>query len=38
MTNKNGEIQYEAVLDGFDILCPFRHEKDFLVCRDQYWA
>lgn len=36
--NKKGEIQSEEVLDGFDSLCPFRHEKDFLVCQDQHWA
>lgn len=34
--NKNEEIQSEGVLDGFDSLCPFRDEKDFLVCQDQY--
>lgn len=38
MAKKNGEIQSEEVLDGFDNLCPFRHEKDFLVCQDQYGA
>lgn len=38
MANKNGEIQSEEVLDGFDSLCPFRHEKDLLICQDQYRA